>query len=225
MASSHTFLVCASMSLKRGSIPGSTMARLRPMGIALWRNTLCNASRSTGALRYSKERLPTPPMKDARGHTFFNSATASMNSLGLTCDPSGRTLQSKMMSSAGKSSLVRRSLYAFMPMRTLSEYEGNSSGLSTVTTTTAAPYRWHALAMWRNSSSPGTREIAFTMHFPWTLLKPSSITDHFMELRMKGALAALASVAQRRMNLPITCFASVCSESKLKSKMSAPASH
>mmetsp|Transcript_88444 Transcript_88444/g.250620 ORF Transcript_88444/g.250620 Transcript_88444/m.250620 type:complete len:225 (-) Transcript_88444:294-968(-) len=72
-----------------------------------------------------------------------------------------------------------------------------------------------------NSSSPCSKEMALTMHLPCVHFRPSSITGHFIELRMNGTFATLGSAAHRCMNLPIAHFASIVSESKLKSSMSA----
>jgi len=59
------------------------------------------------------DRLLTPPMKEAEGHVRLSSATALMKSTAYPA-PSGApiiiTWQSKMMSSAGKSSFARSSL-------------------------------------------------------------------------------------------------------------------
>mmetsp|Transcript_13078 Transcript_13078/g.35493 ORF Transcript_13078/g.35493 Transcript_13078/m.35493 type:complete len:225 (-) Transcript_13078:43-717(-) len=101
-----------SMSVYRGRAPGFTMDMFRPFGTAWYKKTECMASRSELRPRNENDRLLRPPLNETHGHVRLISATALMKSTAYELC-SGRpvaivsTLQSKMMSSGGKSSLVR----------------------------------------------------------------------------------------------------------------------
>ena len=74
------------------------------------------------------------------------------------------------------------------------------------------------MACLKSSSSISFKEIEFTIDFPWTRFKPSSIAAHFDEPIMKGGLATFGSVRHMRINFPIADCPSIKSESKLKFK-------
>mmetsp|Transcript_88600 Transcript_88600/g.250813 ORF Transcript_88600/g.250813 Transcript_88600/m.250813 type:complete len:240 (+) Transcript_88600:1165-1884(+) len=115
ITSSHNFRVFSSMSVYRGRPPGFTMDMFRPFGTAWYKKTECMASRSELRPRNENERLLRPPLNETHGHVRLISATALMKSSAYElCSGSPvaivSTLQSKMMSSGGKSSFARISL-------------------------------------------------------------------------------------------------------------------
>mmetsp|Transcript_106123 Transcript_106123/g.280103 ORF Transcript_106123/g.280103 Transcript_106123/m.280103 type:complete len:241 (-) Transcript_106123:822-1544(-) len=115
ITSSHNFRVFSSMSVYRGRPPGFTMDMFKPFGTAWYKKTECIASRTELRPRNENERLLRPPLNEMHGQVRLSSATALMKSMPYElCSGSPvaivSTLQSKMMSSGGKSSFARISL-------------------------------------------------------------------------------------------------------------------